>query len=151
MGRSMVQTRDNTTAAKPVPVPGELDGPYWEGAREGRLVVQRCAACGRYLHPPSIICPRCGGEDLAWTETSGRGTIHSFTIARQSTTRGFQEELPYVVVLVALDEDPDTLVLTNLVGHVDLDAVDLDVPVTVTFEARGEMVVPQFRVAGDHV
>lgn len=146
----MVQMRDDTSA-KPVPVPGDLDGPYWEGASNGQLVVQCCGACGRYLHPPSMICPRCGSEDLAWTAVSGRGAVHSFTIARQSTTQGFHDEVPYVVVLVALEEDPDTLVLTNLVGDVDLDTLDVGDPVAVTFEARGEMAVPQFQLVGDHV
>ena len=64
---------------------------------------------------------------------------------------GFQSELPYVVVLVALEEDPDVLVLTNLLGPVDPNALDIGDPVTVTFEARGEMVVPQFRLAGRNV
>jgi uncharacterized OB-fold protein len=77
--------------------------------------------------------------------------IHSFTIARQSTTRGFQSELPYVVVLVALEEDPDVLLLTNLVGDVDLNTLDVGDLVTVTFEGRGEMVVPQFELAARHV
>jgi uncharacterized OB-fold protein len=137
--------------AKPIPAPGDLDRPYWDGARQGRLMVQRCTACGRYAHPPTVICPHCGSEDLRWEQASGRGTIHSFTIARQSTTRGFQSELPYVVVLVALDEDPDVLVLTNLLGAVDLNALDVGDPVTVTFEGRGEMVVPQFELAARRV
>jgi uncharacterized OB-fold protein len=94
-----------------------------------------------------MICPHCGSEDQVWAKATGRGTIHSFTIARQSTTRGFQSEVPYVVVLVALEEDPDVLVLTNLLGDVDLDALDVGDPVTVTFEPRGEMVVPQFELA----
>jgi uncharacterized OB-fold protein len=136
---------------KPIPAASDLDRPYWDGARQRRLLLQRCDGCGRYAHPPTMICPRCGREDLLWMEASGRGTIHSFTIARQSTTRGFQSELPYVVVLVAVEEDPDVLVLTNLVGPVDLDALDVGDPVTVTFEGRGEMVVPQFELAGRHV
>jgi uncharacterized protein len=140
-----------TDAAKPIPAASDLDRPYWDGARQGRLMVQRCSGCGRYLHPPTMICPHCGYEDLVWEAASGRGTVHSFTIARQSTTRGFQSDLPYVVVLVALEEDPDVLVLTNLVGDVDLDALDVGDPVTVTFEERGDMVVPQFERAVRHV
>jgi uncharacterized OB-fold protein len=98
-----------------------------------------------------MICNHCGREDHVWERVSGRGTIHSFTIARQSTTRGFQSEVPYVVVLVAVEEDPDVLVLTNLVGDFDLDGLDVGDPVTVTFEGRGEMVVPQFELAGRDV
>ncbi len=143
-GGSMAQATDETIG-KPIPAPGDLDRPYWDGARQGLLMLQRCTGCGRYSHPPTMICAHCGSEDQIWEKASGRGTIHSFTIARQSTTRGFQSELPYVVVLVALEEDPDVLLLTNLVGDVDLDALDLGDPVTVIFEGRGEMVVPQFK------
>ena len=146
----MVEARGEAIT-KPIPAAGDLDRPYWDGARQGQLMVQRCTACGRYAHPPTMICPRCGSEDQIWEKASGRGAIHSFTIARQSTTRGFQSELPYVVALVALEEDPDVLVLTNLVGEVDQDALDVGDPVTVTFEARGEMVVPQFELAGRRV
>jgi uncharacterized protein len=146
----MVQAGDESRA-KPVPAPGELDRPYWDGARQGRLMVQRCTGCGRYSHPPTMICPRCGGENQTWEQASGRGTIHSFTVARQSTTRGFQSDLPYVVVLVALEEDPDVLLLTNLLGNIDLNALDIGDPVTVVFEARGDMVVPQFELADRRV
>lgn len=140
-----------TEAAKPIPAAGDLDRPYWDGARQRQLMLQRCTGCGRYAHPPTMICPRCGSEDQVWEEASGRGTIHSFTIARQSTTRGFQSEVPYVVVLVAPEEDPDVLLLTNLVGDVDLEALDVGHAVTVTFEERGDMVLPQFELAGRHV
>jgi hypothetical protein len=114
-------------------------------------MLQRCTGCKRYTHPPTLVCPRCGREDQVWEKASGRGTIHSFTIARQSTTRGFQSEVPYAVVLVALEEDPDVLLLTNLVGPVDLEALDVGDAVTATFEARGDMVLPQFELAGRHV
>jgi uncharacterized OB-fold protein len=146
----MVQASDETIA-KPVPVPGDLDRQYWDGAREGRLMLQRCTGCGRYAHPPTMICNHCGREDQVWERVSGRGTIHSFTIARQSTTRGFQSEVPYVVVLVAVEEDPDVLILTNLVGEFDLNALDVGDPVSVIFEGRGEMVIPQFELARRHV
>jgi uncharacterized OB-fold protein len=145
------QPAPDEAITKPIPAANDLDRPYWDGARQGQLMVQRCTGCGRYAHPPAMICPHCGSEDQVWEKACGRGTIHSFTIARQSTTRGFQAELPYVVVLVALEEDPDVLILTNLVGPVDLDGLDVGDPVAVTFEARGEMMVPQFELAGRHV
>jgi uncharacterized OB-fold protein len=146
----MVQAGDETIE-KPIPVPGDLDRPYWDGAGDGRLMLQRCTDCGRHAHPPTLICHHCGREDQVWERVSGRGTIHSFTIARQSTTRGFRAEVPYVVVLVAVEEDPDVLILTNLVGDFDLNALDVGDPVAVTFERRGEMVVPQFELAGRNV
>src|SRR5438874_5325785 len=69
-----------STAEKPIPVPTDLDRPYWEGAREHKLMLQRCAACGLLSAQPRIVCPRCQGEEFAWREVSGRGKIHSYSI-----------------------------------------------------------------------
>ncbi|MET0895398.1 MAG: OB-fold domain-containing protein [Acidimicrobiia bacterium] len=133
---------------KPVPVPSEEDRPYWDGAREHRLVLYRCTSCGRLKARHVIVCSRCRGEDFEWSAVSGRGRIFSFTVARQTSTRGFADEVPYVVVLVAIDEDPSLVITTNLVGDFDVDALDLDLPVEAVFEERGDAVVPQFALVG---
>jgi uncharacterized OB-fold protein len=91
----------------------------------------------------------CGGEELAWEQVSGRGTIHSFSIARQATTRGFEADVPYLVLLVEIEEEPGLLLRTNLVGEADIDAVDIGQRVRVVFEERDEMLLPQFELAGE--
>jgi uncharacterized OB-fold protein len=133
---------------KPVPVPSEDDRPYWDGAREHRLVLFRCTACGRLRDRHVIVCSRCRGERFEWTAVSGRGRIFSFTVAHQTSTRGFADEVPYVVVLVAVEEDPSLVLTTNLVGAFDADALDIDLPVQVVFEERGDVTVPQFELVG---
>lgn len=92
------------------------------------------------------MCGRCRSEDFEWETVSGRGAIFSFTVVRQTSTVGFDDDVPYVVVLVAVDEQPDVLLTTNLVGDLDLDALDIGLPVEVTFEPRGGQAVPQFRL-----
>jgi uncharacterized OB-fold protein len=118
---------------------------YWEGAKERTLFVQRCPSCDHYLHPPSIACPRCLCEDLVPTQVSGRGTIFTFTIARQAFDSSF--EVPYVLALVELDEQPGLRVLTNIVG-VPPEEVTVGAAVEVDFERRGAWSLPQFRLAG---
>jgi uncharacterized OB-fold protein len=58
---------------------------------------------------------------------------------------GFDDERPFVVVIVHLDEQPRLKALGNLLEcHVD--DVYIEMPVEVTFEHRGDgVVLPQFR------
>jgi len=134
-----------TTEQKPFPIPDEDSRPYWDNAKQGRLVYWSCQSCGNLTQQPALVCSRCRGQEFEWQQVSGRGTIFSFAIARQTTTVGFADDVPYVVVLVAIDEQPDLVVLANLVGaDIVLDQLDIGLPVQVTFEARGEYAVPQF-------
>ncbi|HET6966018.1 MAG TPA: OB-fold domain-containing protein [Acidimicrobiales bacterium] len=130
---------------KPVPEPDEVSRFYWEAALEGRLVVQSCSSCRRYLFPPSVACPRCLTDTLVPTAVSGRGRVHAFTVARQAFDPSF--DVPYVLALVELEEDPEVRILTNLVES-DPGAVSSGAPVEVVFEARGTMALPQFRLVG---
>ena len=135
-------------AAKPVPVPGDADRPFWDGLREGRLLLSRCEACGYHTQRALVVCPNCGGESFAWSEVSGRGTIYAYTIARQTWVSGFEEDLPYVVVAVQIDEQPSVLITTNLVGEFDLDQLDIGLPVVATFDRREDVDLLQFRLNG---
>ena len=115
-----------------------------------RLVLQKCADCGRYAQLPSVlVCGYCGSEDLHWSQVSGRATIYSFTVVRQATTRGFDDDVPYVVVSVELAEQSGLLMVTNLVGEYDLDRLEVGQPVIVVFERREGATVPQFRLDCD--
>lgn len=90
--------------AKPVPVPSDVSRPYWEAAAEGRLVLQCCAACGTVRHYPRLLCSNCYSDAVVWKPASGRGTIHSWTVAHHAYHPAFIDELPYVLVTVDLEE-----------------------------------------------
>ena len=51
------------------------DAFFWDGAAEGKLLIQRCTDCGTLRHPPAPMCGNCGS--LAWdaAESSGRGRV----------------------------------------------------------------------------
>ncbi len=87
--------------------------PFWDAAAEGRLLLQRCAACSVVIWYPRAICPVCGSLESTWFEASGEGSIYSFTIARRGEGP-WREVSPYVVAYVELDEGPR--VLTNIIG-----------------------------------
>ena len=80
---------------------------YFEQARQHRLVVQRCAACGMLRGAIGAACPFCSSPDWSWHEVSGRGVIYSYQIVTQAVHPAFADWIPYPVVLVELDEQRD--------------------------------------------
>lgn len=73
---------------------------YRQALAEGHFLIQRCAACARAVFYPRMICPHCGGDDLAWEAPSGRGTVYSTTVVRRKTEAGGD----YNVALIDLEE-----------------------------------------------
>jgi uncharacterized OB-fold protein len=131
---------------KPIPEVTEELRPFFAAAREGRLVVQRCTACGRRRFPPRDICSECLGRETEWVVCSGRGHVVSFNVMHQVYHPGFAAEVPYAVVLVELEDGGR--MLTNVVDC-SLERLRVGLPVEVTFERRsGDIALPQFRPLG---
>jgi len=82
---------------------------YWEGARRGVLVFQRCTGCGHVRHYPSLLCPRCRSDGVAPLASSGRGTIHSWTVCHHAFAPAFADDLPYTLATVDVEEGPRVL------------------------------------------
>ena len=135
---------------KPLPVPDEFSSDYWEGAREHRLVLKRCADCAFYIHPPRPTCPRCQSERVEPAEVSGKGAVYSFSIMYNRGNPGFDDdELPYAVVTVELAEQPGLITVGNLLDCPPSDTT-IGMPVEVTFqEATPEITLPQWRPLGE--
>lgn len=129
---------------RPVPAPDEVTAPYWDAAREHRLVAPRCRSCGYWSWPPEERCQRCGSGDREWVELSGRGRVFSFVVDHRNMVPGF--EGAYVVALVVPEEvtDDSIRLATNLPGT-DPAEVRIGMPVAVTFqEVAPGVVLPQF-------
>jgi uncharacterized protein len=91
---------------KPLPVPGPDDRLFWEGCKRHELLLQKCTGCGSLRYWERPMCAQCntfGGEPV---RASGRGTIWSYTTAHHAFSAGWKDELPYTVIVVALDEGP---------------------------------------------
>jgi uncharacterized OB-fold protein len=137
----MADTKD-ATDQRPAPFPDGESAPYWEAAKAHRFELQHCAACAQWIFPPRALCPSCWTEPV-WKQPSGRGTVYTFTIMRDSFMKGFPP--PYVVAEIELEEQAGLRLVTNIVGC-DADDVRIGMPVEVTFEDRSQAVtVPQFR------
>ena len=126
----------------PAPVANADSLPYWNAARERRLLIRKCKACSSLHFMPRHLCPVCWSDDLEWIESNGKGTVHSFTIIRRAATAAFASQVPYVVALIDLAEGPR--MITNVVGENAL-SVTIGDRVSVTFEDRGGgAMIPQF-------
>ena len=90
--------------SRPLPQPTPVTQPFWDALREHRVVIQRCRECGAHVYYPRAACSACWSPDLDWVEVSGRGEVHTFTIARAPTAPHFRDEVPQIIALVELDE-----------------------------------------------
>jgi uncharacterized protein len=133
-------------AKKPIPVADDLTSQFWDAAKEHRLVVQRCGSCGYYNHPPRPYCDACTAQEMRFEPVSGRGTVYSFTVMHQRDVAGFEEEAPFINIVVELAEQPRLLMVSNL-SLSERAKVKIGAAVEVYFEERGEGVaIPQFRI-----
>ena len=128
---------------KPVPEVNPWARPFWEAAREEKLIIQKCPDCDQHVFYPRLVCPHCSSKDLEWVEASGKGTIFSYTVVMNNAPSAFIDDIPYVVALIKLEEGVQ--MLSNIV-ECDPDKVMCDMPVEVTFEKLNEdFTLPKFR------
>src|SRR5439155_607073 len=83
--------------------------------------IQRCSACGTYIHLPRPVCRACRSFDLAPTEVSGRGTVYSFTETYKAFHPFFVDRVPFLLATVELEEQTGLMLLSNLVGATEPD------------------------------
>ena len=126
------------------PLPGISDDTrfFWDGARAGKLLIQRCKGCGELRHPPGPVCPSCHSFEWDSVESSGRGTVYSFVVMHYPEVPPFEHPNP--IVLVELEEG--TRLISQIVGIAPGD-VKIGQAVQVEFNSfnDGELVLPQFR------
>ena len=77
--------------------------PFWDAAKNGKLVIQYCKDTGKPQFFPRPVSMANGKRNLEWREVSGKGTVYSFTNTF-SAWPGHEDRVPYLVALVELDE-----------------------------------------------
>ncbi|MEW2271725.1 nucleic acid-binding protein [Streptomyces sp. SID685] len=80
--------------------------PYWAAAADGRLLIRRCAACGRAHHYPREFCPHCWSEDVTWEQATGRATLYTWSTVHRNDLPPFSDRTPYIAAVVGLAEGP---------------------------------------------
>ena len=104
---------------------------FWKSGEDGTLRFQRCTGCGDLRHPPSAVCPYCRSTEWEPAAVSGRGVVAGFTRNEQMWQPSFPP--PYVIAIVAIEEDDRIRLTTNLV-NCSPDDVFVGMKVQVRFE-----------------
>lgn len=118
--------------------------PYWDAAREGRLLIMHCRACDQPYFYPRRYCPSCWSEDTEWRQASGQGTVHTYSIIHQNPAPPFRDRTPYAVVIADLDEG--VRYTANWAWDEDLAKLQVGTPVRVEFQAVSDRIsLPVFR------
>jgi uncharacterized OB-fold protein len=80
--------------------------PFWEACARRELVLPFCTTCAEFFFYPRTLCPACGSRAIEWRPVSGRGRLHAFCIHHHSPLPAFRDKVPFVTVLVELEEGP---------------------------------------------
>jgi uncharacterized protein len=119
----------------------ERTAEYFAGAARGELMLPRCGDCNRLVWYPEDECPSCGGRTFTWTRVSGRGRVFTWAVVRRAFLPAFEEMVPFVTALVALEEDPRVRIVSYVVDC-DPDALAADLPVEAVFRPLRFPTVP---------
>jgi uncharacterized OB-fold protein len=121
--------------------------PFWEAARNDRLIAPRCRVCGTFRLPPAPLCWVCHTQDVDWIELPGTGTVYTFTVVRHPLHPDLAAVCPYVSGVVELDgtQGAGARMVVNIVDC-DPDDMKIGTRVRVEFEHSGdELSTPRFR------
>ena len=89
---------------KPIPQPDPFVGkPYWDGGKEGKLMLPRCTSCSKTHFYPRAMCPHCGRNTIEWYEASGFGILHTFAVQHRGVG-AWRDHVPYVTAFIDLME-----------------------------------------------
>ncbi|MGZ4675715.1 MAG: Zn-ribbon domain-containing OB-fold protein [Acidimicrobiia bacterium] len=128
-----------------LPQPDLETQPFWDAAKEGRLLIKQCNSCRAYHFYPRPFCPTCWSDDVEWVEASGAATLYTWSVVRRNDLPPFPDRVPYVAAIVDLAEGPR--MMTNVV---DCDFDDLAVGMSleaVFHPTSDEVTIVQFRPA----
>ena len=123
------------------------EAPFFAAAREGKLRLQRCRACGTWAVPLRTRCQACGSSAMRWRDASGRGTIYSHAVLRRPYHPRHEDRLPLVLAQIDLAEG--VRLQSNIVDlGAGADQIKVGREVEVAFEtlADGSGTVPVFKL-----
>ncbi|MCT7354703.1 Zn-ribbon domain-containing OB-fold protein [Streptomyces sp. 15-116A] len=130
---------DTTAGRTDLPEADAFTRTYWEAAAQGRLLIRRCAGCGRAHHYPREFCPHCWSEHVTWETASGRATLYTWSVVHHNDLPPFADRTPYIAAVVDLAEGPR--MMTELVGTEPAGGPRAGMELEVTFRAE----IPVFR------
>ncbi len=100
--RFLPQAEAPQRPAPPQPAMSQDTRFFWDGLKEGRLLIQHCVGCGELRHPPGPVCTHCHGLEWDTLEASGLGEVFSFVVMHQPKYPSF--DYPHPIGLIELEE-----------------------------------------------
>ncbi len=123
-----------------LPIPTPETQYFWDGTREGELLLQECGDCKTIYFPPRPFCPKCGSRKVIVFPASGKATLYSYIISHMPTP-GFDG--PQSIAVVTLEEGPR--MMTNIINCQQSEEVlQLDMPLQVVFEKQSDEITLPF-------
>ena len=127
-----------------LPTPTTVTTAFWEATKCHKLLLQKCIHCESYIFYPRAFCPECLSQDLEWVESSGEGTIYSYTIIYHSPIREFEHLVPYIIAIIELKEG--VRIMSNIV-HCKPAEIHVGMTVHVIFEeVSKDISLPKFHL-----
>ena len=127
---------------RPMPTPTRDSQAYWDGLREGKLMLQHCASCGKVRHYPRPVCPHCFSMESEFKAAPLTGKLHTWTVCHHPFNFFFKASAPYIVALV--DMDAGIRINAPLRG-LDAGSLKIGQPLKLAFEPiNTEITLPVF-------
>ena len=93
--------------------------------------------------PPAPVCPECRSAEADWKEISGRGEVFTYTLVHRPIAA--DQELPFVIAVIALEDAGGVRMISNLVG-VSPDELEIGMAVELVWEdMSSDLAIPRFR------
>ena len=124
---------------------------FWDLLRRKDFSLQYCEGCNKYRFPPYPSCPYCGAYGGTWKSLSKRGVVYSWVVVHRSPVREYQEEVPFVLALVELEEGPR---MVGRLVEIDPDQVKDGLSVVAQYseiDDRLTLVTFEVKIPGPHV
>lgn len=113
---------------------------FWTGGARGELMIAHCDDCGKAIHPPQLVCPKCASRLVTPRAVAGTGTVYTFTVNHQAWVPDLP--VPYVLAVVDLDDVPGVRVTAQL--ETAPDRVRIGQKVRIGFTQSGDVWLPHW-------
>ena len=127
------------------PALNQLTSEFWEQTNSKKLVRPVCDNCGNNFFSPQLLCPYCHQENWRYQESSGEGTIYSYTVIHRPPDDTFQS--PLIVADIELDEGWR---MFSWIIECSPKEVDISLKVNVCFKEFSGRTLPVFTLKKDH-
>lgn len=113
-----------------LPVFDSVSSTWFEGLKEGKLLIQKNPKTGGYQFYPRAHALDAPGVSPEWVAASGYATLYSFTVVHRSVHPQFSDMTPFVIGLVDLEEG---VRMTAWIVDVPTEHLVCDMPLKLVF------------------